>query len=186
MKYLYSFLLFVCLLTADRALGQEEMEEDEIFKCAEEGSFFCVQDAIEGFGAGINVRDGYGETLIRYAVQGGHVGIVRMLLDKGADRENQNVPLLVVNAYSLVVCRPEITSMLLSAGEDVNAANLGGETPLYLSIIHAYFERDEEEMERCIQVVRTLLDAGADVDQLNEAWYQKMRHLLGLGEDEVG
>ena len=182
MKYLYSFLLFVCLLTADRVLGQEE-EDNAIFECAKEGYFFCVQALVEEFGVDINIRDRFGNTPIEYAVEGGHTDTVRMLLNKGADREVRGTAsLLILHSYG--VCRPEITSMLVSAGEDVNAANLGGATPLYISVSRAASDsiRDREERERCIQVVRILLDAGADEDQLSGDTRRRMVDLLLLEE----
>jgi ankyrin repeat protein len=60
------------------------------------------------------------------------------------------------------MCRQEIVHILLSAGANVHAQGLLKQTPLYEAIS---LHRDPDE---CGRVVKTLIEAGADVNAVQE------------------
>ena len=183
MKYFYNSLLIICLLAVESVLGQEI--SGGVLECSISGYDRCVQLAIEA-GDDINIRDRDGGTPIVHAVREGHESIVRRLLDAGTDIKAHGGPSLLFTNSNAFSCNPEITSMLLSAGEDVNAINKGSEqTPLYIAVIkaHTYYESPEtteEELSICIEVVKTLLGAGAKVDRLSKNVRQYMIELGDL------
>ncbi|CAE7469322.1 ANK1 [Symbiodinium sp. CCMP2592] len=80
------------------------------------------------------------------AVAGGHLDIVRLLLEAKAD-SNKGSPLCAACDDG----HTEIAQLLLTAGADVDASNTDGRTPLWLA---SRFD--------CENVVRLLLSAGAN------------------------
>jgi len=86
-----------------------------------------------------------------------HAGVVRLLLDRGADVAAPAKNKLAVTAlHSAVATDPgpvdmSLVRMLLDAGAPVNAPHLGGGTPLH----SAAYSGD-------LDVIRTLLSRGAD------------------------
>ena len=187
-KNFYSFLLITCLLTVENVLGQERIEENTLLECTESGYARCVQLAIEA-GDDLNVRDSFNNTPIIYAIQRSDTRIVKILMDAGADIRAHEGSSLLITAAHFSSCNIEINSMLLSAGADVNATNAAGQTPLSINITKAtileeepwkeeYREDKEEEKLRCVEIIRTLLNAGAKTDRLHRIAYQRMLCLL--------
>ena len=93
-----------------------------------------------------------GETPLALSVHNGHAGVLRLLLDAGAEPSarggsEQATPLHLASRYDRVT----IARMLLAAAADPNARNRHMETPL-----HCAARRGAAE------IVRLLLDAGAD------------------------
>jgi hypothetical protein len=90
----------------------------------------------------------YRETALHVASGGGHVGVTRLLLDRGADvhatDRTGSTPLHLASGAGVV-------SVLLRAGADIEARDYAGRTPL----IDTAFRRD-------IDAVQELLAAGAN------------------------
>ena len=107
-------------------------------------------------GANPNMRDSDGHTALVHAAWAGRLGIVNILLQNGANPNEwnnlRNTPLHF--CASLTV---EVAKKLIDAGADVNAKNIFGFTPLYLSV-------------KCnkIDMVRILMDNGADENIAND------------------
>ena len=80
-------------------------------------------------GQDVNVKDGYGNSPLHYAIEHERLGIAKMLLNAGADvnakGEYENSPLHMTAS-------PEIVKMLVNAGADVNATNKEGKKAIEL------------------------------------------------------
>ena len=90
------------------------------------------------------------------AIFGGHMDLVRYLVERGADINGigygDNTPLMAAANQG----NPQAVKLLLNVGADPNLASpVTGETPLHASTAHAY----QEGMLDC---VRLLLSAGAN------------------------
>ncbi len=99
-------------------------------------------------GADVNATNSIGETALTYAVNGGRIECVRILLKAGA---NPNQPAhMLGNAAS--IGDQEMVLLLLEAGADINApGTMTGGTPLDEAISGGHNE-----------VAKKLLEAGAD------------------------
>lgn len=126
----------------------------ELFAAAAEGRTVAVRDALEG-GIDPNVRGRTGVPSLGVATSGGHVGVVRLLLEFGADTaiHVRGHPLLsgVAGEDSTGAC----LSAVLEAGADPSVVGRYGITPL-----HAAAQGGPDLWLNVLQLVR----AGADVN----------------------
>ena len=148
----------------------QEIIGNRLFECIENNDLRCVELIIEA-GGNLNVRNEYGETPIVHAIiHSDPEGIfIKTLLNANVDIEAHIGPSLLI--YTSDLCNPDVTSMLIDAGVDVNAATQGGRTPLSISVISVNVaitssSYSKKETTACVEVVRILLEAGANVDVL--------------------
>ena len=166
-----------------------------IFEAVEKGDVECVRELLRR-GVNPNVRDadlatllnigaylkkgraeikegggGYcvtGETPLHVAAEKGHVEVVKLLLEHGANpnaRDMYGVTPLHLAARKGHV---EITKLLLEHGADPNAKEkLGGETPLYWAVVH----------DR-IDTAKLLLEHGADPNNKSKRFIVNERAVL--------
>src|SRR6476620_4679866 len=102
-----------------------------------------------------NTRDNMGATALHDAVWTGHVDLVRLLLDHGADpniphAEGLSTPL----HYAAIKGNAPIASMLIQHGADVKVADRAGSTALHLAAARGY-----------VDVVRLLIERKAPLDR---------------------
>ncbi|RLN09784.1 ankyrin-like protein-like protein [Panicum miliaceum] len=105
----------------------------------------------------VNAADESGNTPLSHAVRAGNVGIVRYLLDHGAD-PNKPVDFECTSIHIAVgkgMC--EMVELLLSKGADVNFSSHCG-APLHIAA-----------MENQDAAMKVLLDHGADINKTHEA-----------------
>ncbi|KAJ7269747.1 ankyrin repeat-containing domain protein [Mycena rebaudengoi] len=140
--------------------------------CAEEGY-------IEGVCALLENGVAMGGAL-QSAVIGGHVAMVRLLLEKGANIDLHNAE----HATALYIAsregHVEIVCLLLEWGAGVNICNNGGETALF-AIATSYID----PTPRHVEIVRLLLAAGADTNAHNEVNGTVLRAASGWGHVEI-
>ena len=104
-------------------------------------------------GADIEERGGLDElTPLHTAAFSGHAGVVRRLLDKGADMSAEDTEGVTPLHFAAMEGRKAVVRLLLRKGADVSSNKEDGATPLHL----AAFNGKEG-------VVRLLLSKGADV-----------------------
>lgn len=95
-------------------------------------------------------RNKYGDSAIMAAAFRGHAGIVRRLLDAGADIRNDGWNALHYSAYN---GQAEIVRLLVERNADLDAAAPNGQTALMLAASTGR-----------LAVVKILVDADADMD----------------------
>jgi ankyrin repeat protein len=102
----------------------------------------------------VKERDQHGNTPLHYAIESGDIGLVRLLIEQGADVNAVNkegvTPLIKAAQFG----QTEIVKFLHEHGADVNRANSKGETALFKAAEGNH-----------IETVQYLLQAGADVNK---------------------
>ena len=133
----------------------EVFEQPLLIAAVQRGDTGLVQYLIEK-GADItryaNNEDGEGEPALYLAAQDGHVDIVRMLLDAGAEPDSCGDHGVTPLHTAAMQRHIEVVQLLLNRGADVNRAKkVGGYTPLHGAAIGGHKD-----------IVKLLLKHGAD------------------------
>lgn len=108
------------------------MEQLELINAVKRGDIESVKMLL-AHGADVNAREGdqYGWTALLYATENHNTGIVKALLDKGADpniKGLNNGRTALINASKLGLS--DIAEALLTSGANVNARDNSGKTAL--------------------------------------------------------
>jgi ankyrin repeat protein len=145
--------------------------DELLLKAAAEGDFAAAQVALRS-GASKDATTDFGFTALHVAATKGHLPVVRLLIDAGADvdrRERHGVsPLLQAVGW------PGVMEALLDAGADVDGATVQGVTPLMSAAAFG-------EMES----VRLLLARGADPNRRDDSGSSAADFAGEKGEDEI-
>jgi ankyrin repeat protein len=120
----------------------------------------------DGPQAGLVGGGGGGLTPLIYAAREGCLECARILIDAGADPNQQSnydwTPLMTATNNRWY----ELGAHLISRGADVNMANMGGMTPLYLATDNRNIEGGDYPVPSAdaddLAYIRLLLDSGAD------------------------
>mmetsp|Transcript_24651 Transcript_24651/g.31871 ORF Transcript_24651/g.31871 Transcript_24651/m.31871 type:complete len:462 (+) Transcript_24651:410-1795(+) len=146
--------------------GKSKVTTDEIYQAAKDGNVDLVKHLMDLGGASVTailnthaLREQ--ETALAVACRNGHVGIVRILLEHGADvnyvseeEEEQETPLIkAIRVNNFSPKHVKIVQLLLEKDAKVNERNRKGETALIIAC-----KRKQEK------TVEALLEKGADVD----------------------
>ncbi len=123
-------------------------------------------DEIDGPQAGLVGRGGGGLTPLIYASREGCLECARLLVEAGADVNQQSIygwtPLLTATNNRWY----ELGAFLIDRGADVNLANMGGMTPLYLATDNRNIEGGDYPVPTAdtddLEYIRLLLVSGAD------------------------
>jgi len=121
-----------------------------------------------------NLSDSKGVTVLCMAVRTAHPGILRLLLDAGADvnqrsRDRDNSPVMDASADGLI----EIVGELVGRGADLSGVSRNGQNALVLAI-----GKGAEE------VAGVLLDAGADPFEADKLGMNACQYAQLLGRKE--
>jgi ankyrin repeat protein len=143
-------------------------QEAEMLEAAGKGNTARVQELLER-GVNVNMRGADGNTPIMEATYGGHLDVIKLLLDHGADlsakkRDGATAPTLTGNKDVLALFKNVAALVTAAAGGDVNTvkALLDSGTPVNgldqagESALHAACWSGKTE------VVKLLLNRGAD------------------------
>ena len=98
-------------------------------------------------------QDPNGYVYLDVAAKNGHLEVVRLLLEAGANKERKGKTGATALILAAETGRLEVVRLLLQAGADKDAANENGKTALILAAEKGHLE-----------VVQLLLEAGADQD----------------------
>ena len=116
----------------------------------------------------VNIKDKYGNTALQHAASGGHVEIVRHLIESGADvnSKNNTGETVLIGASHPGMGMPdkrfiEIIPLLIEAGAKVNIQDTYGLTALHRA-------SDHEQIE----IVRLLIESGAN-PYITSIWDKK-------------
>ncbi|KAJ7269786.1 ankyrin repeat-containing domain protein [Mycena rebaudengoi] len=149
---------------------REELSPLEL--CAEEGYVEGVCALLEN-GADMGAA-------LQSAASGGHVAMVRLLLDKGANIDLHDANCATALHIASRARRIEIVRLLLERGAGVNIYNSRDETALF-AIATLSFSLTPEHVE----IVRLLLAAGADANAHNERHGTVLRVASWNGHVEI-
>lgn len=98
----------------------------------------------------------YGETPLSLAVQGGHIEIVRLLLQAGADSNVQNIEGRTAIFWAVLGRYTEIVALLLDTGANSNLQDKNGDTAIFLAVLQGD-----------IKTVLLLIKNGANIEIKN-------------------
>lgn len=126
-------------------------------------------------GAAVDIEDNAQNQPLNYAVLGGSVAIVQLLLRFGSDCDckGQNGRYPLHNAIPSV----EILEVLLKSRADTSSRDEKGDTPLHLALSLPPSPSSTMELEKVVQL---LLDAGADVNAANGAGVTPFHIVINL------
>ena len=115
----------------------------------------------------VNAHGGGGQnwTPMHVAAQNGHVNILSLLLENGADLEGLDDYIMTPLHRASWVGRLDAVRFLLDHGANIQARDRDGWTPLYCAVL----------TENNIQVVQFLLDRGADVNARDDGGRTPLR-----------
>eukprot|EP00455_Lapot_gusevi_P027801 TRINITY_DN2954_c0_g1_i3.p1 TRINITY_DN2954_c0_g1~~TRINITY_DN2954_c0_g1_i3.p1 ORF type:complete len:218 (+),score=2.38 TRINITY_DN2954_c0_g1_i3:63-716(+) len=99
----------------------------------------------------VDIKDQWGNTLLHWAAKGGHIPMIKFLLDKGINISAQNGAGSTALHWSVYQNSQELISFLIKHGLSPNIANNDSETALHWAVD---WSRGE--------AVATLLQGGAD------------------------
>ena len=143
-------------------------------------------------GANVNAKDDEGHTALMSAVHSENPETIKLLLDAGADatvqaKDGETALTALLSKYNFGYPRNRvpIIKLLVDAGADINAQGpdsghlsetFNGRTPLMMAVSRNYpenvsFEGCMAEIDMGPELVKTILDAGADVNMQDpEGW----------------
>ena len=116
------------------------------------------------------MSDRYGQTPLFYAAQNGHMAVVKLLLEKGADVNDRSMPLHTASSNGHV----KVVSLLLEKGAGVNVTNQDRSTPLQWASDNGH-----------VEVVRLLLEKGANVNAVSQGGSTPLHWASDNGHVEV-
>jgi uncharacterized protein len=153
------------------SIKQPKNSRIELFAdAASEGELKLIEREIKK-GIDIDALDSAGTPALMYAAVAGHLEIVEILLDSGADPNGICKPGLGQSSYSTLMALTkrqgrsfvEIMNILIQKGADVNFTDSGGNTALYNLIrFGTISNRDKIELG-----MKKLCSAGANVNITN-------------------
>ena len=139
----------------------DEAPPPTVFEAAAGGDLDAVRAILADEPSAASWTDGVYRTPLMHAASGGHVAVLRALLDAGAEVDavasggandfSWDQPQTTALHDAARGGHPDAVALLLEAGADPNALALDGETPLHLAVYG-----------RSPDVVRLLIEAGAD------------------------
>jgi ankyrin repeat protein len=142
---------------------------------------------IEGVGRAQNLPKGVtpgGMTPLLYAAREGTLDVTRMLVSSGAEvnvaEANRTSPLLVAILNDHI----DVAKFLIENGANVNAADGFGRTPLWGAVDYRNLDTpDKTETDRgpMLELIRALLDHGADANAQLKAEPPSRRWMFGFG-----
>ncbi len=201
---------FAATLKPTTTLTNEKRKEltEDLIQAAELGDLAVVQQLLED-GSDINGRDALGRTPVMAATHTNQVEVVRVLIRAGADvniRDNRlDNPFLYAGAEGLL----DILRLTIEAGADTKLTNRYGGTALIPASEHGFVEIVQELLtktdidvnhvndlgwtalleaiilgdgsERQVEVVRLLVNAGADVNITDRDGVSPLSHARQRG-----
>jgi ankyrin repeat protein len=141
-KNLRTFLLQVCPSLLEAAKSGDVNIAKVLFKCSRNDT--C------------NDNDQYGSTPLTYAAIYGHVEVVRMLLEEGANIARTDASTYTALHQAVWNGHLDVCRLLLDWGAEVDALNKAGNTPLIWAAWAGH-----------LSIAKLLVERGADVSLKN-------------------
>jgi ankyrin repeat protein len=126
-------------------------------------------------------------TPLLYAARDGHAEIARVLVTAGAKVDTPDVNKITPLLMAVTNNQPDTADLLIESGAGVNTMDFWGRTPLWAAVEMRdieYSRNGEHNVnrDRLLQLIRTLLDRGANPNARTAEVPPTRRFLLGLGD----
>ncbi len=131
-----------------------------------------------------------GLTALMYAARDGHLDVVKMLAEAGADIEAPEANKITALQMAIGNNNMDVASYLLAKGANPNSADDYGRTPLWLAVEMRDLELGRGatgpdngiDRARAFQMIKDLIAAGANVNARTTDYPPTRRYLMGLGD----
>ncbi len=128
-----------------------------------------------------------GLTPLLYAARDGRAEIARMLIAAGAKVNTPDANKITPLLMAITNNHPDAADLLIQNGAEINASDFWGRTPLWAAVEMRDIEysrggEHNVDRERLLQLIRTLLDRGANPNARTAEVPPTRRYLLGLGD----
>jgi ankyrin repeat protein len=128
-----------------------------------------------------------GMTPLLYAARDGHAEIARMLIAAGAKVNTPDANKITPLLMAITNNQPDTADLLIENGAGINTSDFWGRTPLWaaLEMRDIEYSRTGEHnvnRERLLQLIRALLERGANPNARTAEVPPTRRFLLGLGD----
>lgn len=128
-----------------------------------------------------------GMTPLLYAARGGHLEIARMLIAAGAKVNTPDANKITPLLMAITNNQPDTADLVIQNGAEINGSDFWGRTPLWAAVEMRDIEYSRAgehnvDRDRLLQLIRTLLDRGANPNARTAEVPPTRRFLLGLGD----
>lgn len=173
MKRFAVFVSFLCaFFLAVAGTASAAAVSEEVLRIVRSDDVKALGFALlEGLDASGRIDESSGMTLLHFAILSNSTGVVRELLQAGADVEADSAagtPLYAALMFGVNELNPskreskgEIVDLLLTAGANVNVLNEWGDSPLNVAA-------SGRNVGFCLEMARKLVDRGAHVNVKND------------------
>ncbi|MFC1724792.1 ankyrin repeat domain-containing protein [candidate division KSB1 bacterium] len=128
----------------------------EIFKSAQEGDLAKIKELTADNSELVNAKDDDSNTPIFYAALGGHLDIIKFLIEKNAEADIKNKDAETPLHYAAYGGNNNVVLFFVQKGLDINAQTIYGYSPLHYAVLSG--KKD---------AVKTVIVNGADINLKN-------------------
>ena len=168
-----AFLITVVLLTCFSVV-MAQTTTDDILEAARSGDLELVQTILDSDTTAIGMSNDRGSTALHFAAENGHIQIVELLLDLGADLEAIDVDGDTPLMCAAIGGHSEVFKMLLSRGADADILNTSKSGVLHYAAISG-----------SVEIVNLLLDRGLDINAQNQGGATPLFEAIFRGNQEA-
>ena len=142
---------------------------DELWQAVINGQTNEVRHILSSGIVDMNFKNKEGYTTLMCAAKFGRIGVVKLLLDRGANPNELTIttPLHVAAEY----CHPDVVKVLLVGGAEPNKGNIDGDSALMSAASQCHED-----------VVKLLLDRGADANMINKSGMTALHVVIAGGK----
>lgn len=158
--------LFTLIFSPLVVASTDSTLDDQLRLDIQKGDLAGIQATLDK-GVSVNDANHYGMTPTMIAAQAGQLEILQFLISKGADiNAYHHLEQCTALGFAAEEFRPEVVSVLLKAGAKLFFPEQITSNPMVKAVTR--LPKDATEREHQLQVLRMLLDAGGDVNSVDD------------------